>query len=188
MSRKPRLSLRRVGTLAAVGAAALWLVTFGSFEQEVRLSVDGGWPLPEFSLPSLDAGLLNGDTSFVRSEDLHGTVTLVSFWATWCAPCIAEQPSLLALQEEFGEQGLRLLGVLHQDSPSAALEWLRDNDRLAFQTVVGTRSFARATRGAGLPSTLLVDEEGQVTELFLGYWPERDPYLRQQVRRLLEQQ
>jgi thiol-disulfide isomerase/thioredoxin len=187
VNRKPHVDLRRVAALTLAGAVGLWLTTFGSLEQEIRLSVERNDPLPDFRLPVLDAGLFTGDSTFVRSEELRGRVTLVSFWATWCTPCIAEQPSLLALQDEFEDEGLRLLGVLHQDSPEAALEWLQENDRLEFETLVGTRQFATATRGAGLPSTLLVDEDGQITEMFLGYWPEREPYLRRQVQRLLGQ-
>jgi thiol-disulfide isomerase/thioredoxin len=186
-SQKRQLSLRRIAAVTFVGAFGLWLTTFGSFEQEVRLSVVRGDPLPEFRVPVLDTGLFDGDTTFVRSEDLLGSVALLSFWATWCSPCLAEQPSLLALQDEFGERGLRLLGVLHNEVPTAALEWLQENDRLEFETVVGTPQFASASRGAGLPSTLLVDKSGQITEMFVGYRPESEAYLRRQVQRLLEQ-
>jgi thiol-disulfide isomerase/thioredoxin len=181
------MSIVRVGLVSVLGAAATWLATFGSFDQEVRLSVVRGDPLPDFELPVLNAGLFDGDTTFVRSEHLRGHVALISFWATWCAPCIAEQPHLLALQDELGDEGLRVVGVLHNDSPRAALEWLQENDRLELETIVGDSQFATASRGAGLPSTLLVDKSGRVTEMFLGYRPEAEAYLRSQVERLLAQ-
>ena len=173
--------------ILAVSAVAIvfWLATFASFEPEVRLSAPGGYAFPTFRLPVLNAALFEGDTTFIDSESLRGNVAVVTFWATWCAPWIAEQPSLLALQDEFSDEGLIVLGVLHQDRPGPALEWLIDNDRLGLRTVVGTSLFARSARVGGLPNTALVDRNGTVTELFLGYWPERDPYVRDAVRNLL---
>lgn len=176
----------RVAGAVSVAAAVLWLATFGSFHQEVRVSAEGGYPLPEFRLPVLNPGLFEEDTSYLGSEDLTGKVALVAFWATWCSPCIAEQPSLLALQDEFGESGLVVLGVLHQDRPEPALRWLLDHDRLDFRTVVGTRDLARESKASGgLPVTLLVDRGGRVTGRFLGYWPDRDAYVREAVQHLL---
>ena len=159
-----------------------------SFEQEVRMSVEGGRPMPTFRLPLLTGGLFEGDTTFVDSEELRGKVVILAWWATWCRPCIAEQPSLLALQEEFADDGLVLLGVLHQDRPRAALEWLLENDRQDFRTVVGTRALAQSAGVGGLPNTALVDRDGTITEYFLGYWSSRDDYVHAAVQELLERE
>ncbi len=181
-------SVGRIMAVVVVAAGALWLATFGSFEQEVRQSVEGGYPLPQFRLPVLESSLFEGDTTFLESGELRGKVAILAFWATWCSPCIAEQPSLLALQDEFGEDGFVLVGVLHEERPQRALEWLQENDRLEFRTVVGSRAFALDSGVGGLPNTILVDRHGTVTELFLGYWPERDAYLRDAVRQLLREE
>ena len=66
-------NLVRVGALVAVGAAILWFVAFGSFEQEVRLSAPGGYPLPEARLPVLNEGLFEGDSVFAETEAFGGT-------------------------------------------------------------------------------------------------------------------
>ena len=63
---------------------------------------------------------------------------------------------------------------------------MRDRDGEHLNTVVGTDAFARDSQVGGLPNTILVDRDGTVTERFLGYWPERDPYIREAVRELLE--
>ena len=180
------IRVARILGSVAVLAGLLWFFTFGSFEQEVRMSVAGGYPTPEFNLPVLDAELEAGDTTWVRSADLEGRVVLLAFRASWCSPCLVEQPELLALQEEFADEGLTVLGVLHQDREAAALRLLTESDRLAFRTVVGTPAFARASRVGGLPHTALIDRGGMVKELFLGYWPERAEYVREAVRGLLE--
>ena len=46
---------------------------------------------------------------------LGGHVVLVDFWATWCAPCVAELPAVNALLAEFGDRGLKVIGVSLDD-------------------------------------------------------------------------
>lgn len=170
--------------LAAVGAAALWYVTFGTSHQEVRQSGPGGFPMPAFRLPVLNAGLLEGDTTFFSSDDLKGHIVLLAYWATWCKPCIAEQPLLMELQDDYGEAGLRVVGVLDNDQTKHAFEWLQTNHRERFFTVVGDKEVVHDGHVGGLPATLLVDRDGQVIERFDGYRKEREPYIRQRVREL----
>lgn len=181
-------SVARILGVTALGGAGIWALTFGTFEQEMRQGgMPGGKPMPAFVLPELDEGLFEGDTTFVSSRELAGKVVLLSFWATWCKPCEAEQPSFLALQDEFGEEGLVVLGVLHRDRAGPALEWLHERNREVFRTVVGSVELGQAARVGGLPHTLLVDRHGVVSEIFAGYWPERDEYLRRRVQELLKE-
>lgn len=42
---------------------------------------------------------------------LHGQVVVLNFWATWCTPCLREIPDFLALEQELGSRGLKMLGV-----------------------------------------------------------------------------
>ena len=60
----------------------------------------------EFQLPDL-SGVL------VRSADpqFAGKVVLVDLWATWCPPCITEIPTLVDLQEKYGDRGLVIVGI-----------------------------------------------------------------------------
>jgi thiol-disulfide isomerase/thioredoxin len=176
----------RIGVMVAAAGLGALVLNYTSYQPPTRLSAPGGYSLPEFRLPILDAGFFEGDTTFLASEDIRGRVTLVTFWASWCLPCIAEQPSPMALHDEFGASGLQVFGVLHRDSPITAFEWLQENDRLGLQSVIGTAEFARDSRGGALPQTLLVDRNGQVTEVFFGYWEEREHYLRERVADLLE--
>ena len=46
----------------------------------------------------------------VRLADLKGRVVLLNFWATWCAPCVREMPSLDRLQAALGDRGLSVVG------------------------------------------------------------------------------
>src|SRR5271168_3586414 len=61
-------------------------------------------PAPDFTLESLDGGS-------VRLSDLRGKAVVLNFWATWCGPCKIETPWLVELQNQYGAQGLQIIGV-----------------------------------------------------------------------------
>jgi thiol-disulfide isomerase/thioredoxin len=183
-ARKRWLRVLPVLVVAILGVAVLSFATFGTFHRGARRAAAAGFPMPTFRLPVLDGGLLEGDTTFLSSDELKGHVVLLEYWATSCKPCIAEQPLLMELQDDYGDGGLRVVGVLDGGHPASAFDWLQGHHRERFLTVVGDERVARAGHVAGLPETLLVARNGQVIARFEGYSKERDPYLRQRVREL----
>lgn len=64
--------------------------------------------------PALPARDLAGRD--LRLADFAGRVLLVNFWATWCAPCVAEMPSLQRLRARFGPRDLEVLAINHQEN------------------------------------------------------------------------
>lgn len=69
---------------------------------------------------------LNG--TVLSTRDLHGRVVLVDVWATWCAPCLAEMPTLKRLHEIHGD-ALRIVGVNVDSLPRRDLrQWLARKD------------------------------------------------------------
>lgn len=70
-------------------------------------------PAPEFRLPLLTPGFLSGDRSYLSLEDHRGDYVLISFWGTWCSPCLQEH---LLLSFRACE------GIL-SDSRNASLVW-----------------------------------------------------------------
>ncbi len=132
--------------------------------------------------PDLEVVTLAGDT--VRLRELRGTVVLVNFWATWCAPCRVEMPALQRVWEDHREQGFLVLG-LYTDAGVVAdlVTWFRDAGvayPFARATPAAVRGFGH---GGTLPTSFLVDRAGRIVERVEGVYPE--DRLRERLDRLL---
>ncbi len=94
----------------------------------------------------------------------QGRVVLLNFWATWCAPCIREMPSLDRLQAKLKGEGLVVVAVSEDfaglDLVGPFFERLKLENLAIFLDSDGALS--KAFGIAGLPTTLLIDREGRV--------------------------
>ena len=95
----------------------------------------------------------------------EGEVTIVNFWASWCLPCRAEHPRLLAL----AEQGIRQVGINYNDQTADALKYLNDEgnpfDAIAFDQN-GQTAFGWGV--SALPETFILGPDGTVLFKFSG--------------------
>ncbi len=106
----------------------------------------------------------------VRLADFRGRVLLVNLWATWCAPCIEELPTLDGLQSEFGGPDFRVLPISLDRAPvetaQAALETFGVSH---LRTIADRKMAAMGGLGiTGLPTTLLVDRQGREIGRYVG--------------------
>lgn len=92
-----------------------------------------------------DADQLDGE--LFEFEAIEGKVVVMSFWATWCQPCMQELPHLDRLLETYGEQGLMVLAV-NSDGP---------------ETLSGVRSIVKRNKWK-MP--ILLDSEGAIANLY----------------------
>ncbi len=100
----------------------------------------------------------------VQFGDVKGKVTLLNFWAGWCAPCLQEMPGLYRLQEKWKDQGFVVVAVNLDDSPEEGVRVLkRITGEPAFPMYVGTESSLLAHFPIeGLPFTVILDESGKI--------------------------
>ncbi len=119
---------------------------------------------PEFTLANLQ-----GEPTSITQWD--GQPMLVNFWATWCGPCRREIPLLQALQDEYAEQDLAVIGVAI-DELDATREYIEEI-QVHYAILVGEQEAADAMTRFGanmtaLPYTAFVDRTGKVVVQHMG--------------------
>ncbi len=118
-------------------------------------------PMPVFTLKDLD-----GKT--IESSQFSGKVVLLNFWATWCPPCRAEIPELIALQEKYRDQ-LQIIGISEDDAPPGAVKAFVAEHQMNYPVAMTTPDMERAFPGVdALPTSFLIDREGRVARKHVG--------------------
>lgn len=95
--------------------------------------------------------------------DFSGKGLIVNFWATWCAPCVAEMPALDKTQAALGSQGLAVLALSSDRAGKSQVEaFYKRNGIHNLPILLDPRGAAARAFGArGLPTSVLVDRRGQ---------------------------
>ena len=104
-----------------------------------------------------------GPEGDVTLADFEGRVLLVNFWATWCAPCREEMPSIAALGEAFPPEDFAVITIATGRNPAPAIEKFLGEVGLEEMPVYTDlkQQLAREMGIMGLPVTILIDREGQ---------------------------
>lgn len=180
-----------VALLVGLAVAAVALPARADQEEAVV-----GGPAPGFSLK-----VLNPEASGVRwlslqsmagddPEDAGARVVLVSFFASWCAPCKKELPLLVDLDARYRSLGLRVVGISidrEEDGIAAARKLVADH-RAAYP-VLSDRFNLLARRYLGdqapLPSVFLIKRDGTILSVERGYTRDASDFLRARVEQAL---
>ena len=118
-----------------------------------------------------DFTLTTQDGTSVSLSELRGQVVMINFWATWCGPCRQEMPLLDALYQRYNRLGFTLLGVNVEEDPSGADEYLAETP-VSFPILYDrANNVSKLYDVNAMPSTILVDREGNVRYLHKGYQP-----------------
>ena len=122
--------------------------------------------MPEFSLPSA----LDGKV--VKSNDYKGKVLLITFFATWCPPCRQEVPTLIKLQNEYGEKGFSVIGFsVDEKGPKVVVKMIK-KDKINYPILMAKGKTARDFGGVvGIPTSFLIDKQGEIVKRYPGYVP-----------------
>jgi thiol-disulfide isomerase/thioredoxin len=109
-----------------------------------------------------DAVFTAEDGTEMSLADLEGQISVVNFWATWCAPCRAEMPGLSNLQAELGGDDFQVVTIATGRNPRPAME--RFFDEIAVDNLPlhadPKQKLARSMGVLGLPITVILDRDG----------------------------
>ncbi len=135
---------------------------------------------PAFSLQTRDGNTLS-------LADLRGEVVMINFWATWCGPCRQEMPLLEQIYQRYSGLGFTLLGVNVEEHSADADRFLAETP-VSFPILFDPDNEVSKQYGvSAMPSTVIVDRQGNVRFLHHGYQPGYENEYQNQIRELVRE-
>lgn len=151
----PRLLLVAL-VLSVLAAGVGWWV--GTQRRESRGSDAVAQEWTRFRLPALDGTQLG-------PADYEGSVVLVDFWATWCAPCHEQAKILRPLYEEFQDRGVQFLAVSLGEEEGVVRAFV-DEHPFPYPVLFDTHDLLSVEAGIyALPTVLVLDRQGSIAYL-----------------------
>jgi peroxiredoxin len=126
------------------------------------------------------------DGSDVNVADYKGKVVLVDFWATWCGPCMQGIPCIQRLHEKYKDQGVAVLGVNRDKRADESLvRKTLERKSLTFGQVMDAEGvIAKAYKISAIPATFLIDKQGIIRAVHIGYGPGGEQLLAREIDKL----
>jgi len=161
---------RRTILLAAaiLFAVATWAIFARRSSEIANAPPLSGWmknftPTPDAG-PAPQSPMAAQDGRALRLADFHGRLVLVNFWATWCAPCVREMPSLLRLHRARAGADFTVLAVSQDLKGWPAIRPFVARHALDGLPVAHDPkgALARAFGIRGIPTTVLLDRDGRI--------------------------
>jgi peroxiredoxin len=157
------------------GITAIVLITATAVTAGIKQSA-----APDFTLKSVEGENL-------KLSEYRGEVVLINFWASWCGPCRQEMPVLSELHNKYKALGFTVLGVNVEEDSSKARKLLQELP-VSFPVLFDNESVvSKQYDVVAMPSTVLVDRNGNMRYLHKGYKPGLEDVYLQQVRALIRE-
>ena len=135
---------------------------------------------PNFTLKSLAGKNL-------KLSEMTGNVVLINFWASWCGPCREEMPLLNDLHKKYEPLGFTVLGVNVEEDARNARGFLK-NFPVDFPIVLDSKNqVSKKYNVIAMPTTVVVDRDGNVRFLHKGYKPGDEEKYRKMVKKLVRE-
>lgn len=163
--KKNRVIMRSIILLLMIAAIGYTLYNNATAEDVSVLKV--GDKAPDFKLVDLE-----GESH--QLSDYKGQGVFLNFWGTWCKPCAKEMPAMDRQYEVFKDQGVQLLAVNIAQS-DFEVQSFADQYNLSFPIAIDkTKSVMTAYNIIPLPTTVLVNREGEIERVITGEMTEQD--------------
>ena len=146
--------------------------------QAYALSV--GQKAPDFTLKSFTGKNL-------RLAEQRGKIILLNFWATWCTPCRQEIPQLNKIHQKYSRLGVSVWGVNIDKSDKVARS-MANQLNVSYPILHdGNKSIGDTYSPTAMPYTLLIDRNGKIRKIYLGYVAGYEVKYEKDIRALLKE-
>jgi cytochrome c biogenesis protein CcmG, thiol:disulfide interchange protein DsbE len=150
--------VRHVAPLSAVFASLLLLVLSGCYSGTRPPRI--GSQAPNFTVQDSQAK--------VTLSQYRGEVVVLNFWATWCAPCVEEIPSLVEMQRRMKSEGVTVIAVSVDVDENAYKQFVKDHN-VNLLTVRDASQKSNQLYGTfKFPETYVIDRNGIMRRKFIG--------------------
>lgn len=184
------VSYRTIAFVIAFAAAvSVLLMDWGVDENPAALAaigkLNGEWvgrAAPEFELPD-SAGQMH------RLSEYRGKVVFLNFWASFCAPCREEMPSMESLVRQYKNQGLVMVAISH-DAEKADMDGFMQQflpgERSSMTVLWDPKSDTAKRYGTEfIPETYIIDQEGRIVARFVNAYDWTRPEVKQLIESLI---
>ena len=145
---------------------------------------DFTYPKQRLEAPAFQLQDLNGND--VSLDAYRGKVILVHFWATFCIPCLGEMPVLESLWQQYGGEGLVILGIAGDRGNTEIVREFAEKTGVSFPVVHDSDGRVRNQyEVAGLPTSYLVGRDGKISGRAVGTRSWNEPGGREVIETLL---
>jgi len=128
---------------------------------------------------------LSADGAQVKLSDYRGKVVYLDFWASWCDPCRRSFPWMNKLQSLYGEDGFAVVAINLDESPQDATAFLQQIPASFDIAYDPSGKTAEAYGLRVMPSSFLIDRDGQLIHSSLGYRAAEKRIIEDKIRKLV---
>ena len=155
---------RTILLVAVLLLSGAW-IAFSQVPATQLISTTAPAPLPGYSAPDFTLVTIQGEE--IQLADTIGQPVVVNFWATWCGPCRAEMPDFQRASERLAGQAL-ILGVNQRESPDQITQFALSVGVDYPLLVDASGDINRLYRVRALPTTVFIDRQGIIDEVYTG--------------------
>lgn len=136
-------------------------------------------PLPEFSLRTL-----KGQT--VSSQELKDSIVVLDFWATWCEGCITEIPAFNRLNQKYGPQGVKVIGLAVQSGWASDIQKFAKQYNMRYTVLVGNDDTVSEYGVISFPATYVIGPGWKLYKKYVGVSATKAEDIHRDIEMLLE--
>lgn len=157
------------------------ILAFSVFFSWPVAALETGNPAPACALTSLPGN------QPANLEQYRGQVVYVDFWASWCGPCAKSFPFMNTMHEQFKDKGLQIVGVNLDENLDDAKTFLAKYPASFTVMADASKQCAKDFQVKAMPSSYIIDRNGKVHHIHLGFRPGEAENLRILVEKLLNE-